>query len=250
MNNIQINRKFSLSLPVIILGVMCLLHFPAAFAGVFSVTPVRIFMSPKDRAVAITIENTGDETLIMQTDLYEWKQKDNGEDDLTLTEDLLLAPPILKMAPKSKQVVRLARLNPISTDKQLTYRMVVREVPEALSQKQDMHVQIALAFSMPVFITPANVKAHLECTIERLKEDTVNAVCINSGTAYAQPRDFQLSSTSGDTLASREQAAYVLPGVKRSFELKREGATIPSGPARLSLALDDGTTKTFEVTIP
>src|SRR5258706_196827 len=31
-----------------------------AFAGLFSVTPVRVFMAPKDRATAITIVNEGD----------------------------------------------------------------------------------------------------------------------------------------------------------------------------------------------
>jgi fimbrial chaperone protein len=219
-------------------------------AGLFSVTTVRIYMAPKDRAAAITIENTGDEELVMQADLYEWKQKANGEDELTLTEDLFLAPPILKMAPKSRQVVRLAKLNPPISGRQLTYRMIVREIPEAKPTKQDLHVQIALAFSMPVFITPPGTKAKLNCTVERVAEDTVKAVCENTGTAYAQPRDFKLTGASGEKLASREQGGYILPDVKRSFEIKRENATIPSGPAKLSVALDDGTTQTYDVTIP
>ena len=36
-----------------------------AWAGQFSVTPVRIFMATKDRAVAVTITNEGDEQLVM-----------------------------------------------------------------------------------------------------------------------------------------------------------------------------------------
>ena len=105
----------------------------SASAGNFSVSPVRIYMKPKDRATAITIVNEGDEDLVMQADLYEWKQKPNGEDDLKLTEEMFLSPPIIKLAAKSRQVVRLARLVPTPTSAQLTYRMIVREIPDRKS---------------------------------------------------------------------------------------------------------------------
>lgn len=62
-------------------------------AGPFSVTPVRIYMAPKDKAVAVTITNEGDDELVMQADVYTWKQKPDGEDELVLTEDMLLSPP-------------------------------------------------------------------------------------------------------------------------------------------------------------
>ena len=60
-------------------------------AGVFSVTPVRIFMTPHDRAIAVTVTNEGDDELVMQADIYTWKQKADGTDDLQLSEDLILA---------------------------------------------------------------------------------------------------------------------------------------------------------------
>jgi len=43
--------------------------------------------------------------------------------------------------------------------------MIVREIPEAKSAKQDLQLQIALVFSMPVFITPPNVKPQLVCEL-------------------------------------------------------------------------------------
>ena len=102
-----------------------------AGAGTFSVSPVRIYMQPRERATAITVVNEGDTELVMQADLFSWKQKPDGTDDLVPTEDLILAPPILKLAPKSRQVLRLANLRPAPSDVQQTYRMVVREIPEA-----------------------------------------------------------------------------------------------------------------------
>ncbi len=221
----------------------------SAFAGTFSVTPVRIYMSPKDRAVAITITNDGDEELVMQADLYDWKQKPDGQDDLKLTEDMFLSPPIIKMAPKSRQVVRLARLIPAQSANQITYRMIVREIPEAKAPREGVQVQLALAFSMPVFITPPGTKPKLGCTVERVAANSVNAVCENTGNAYSHPVSLLLNNAAGEKIADNPSAGYILPGIKRSFSIKRDGAAIPAGPAKLVATLDDGTTETYAVTI-
>ena len=89
-------------------------------AGNFSVTPVRIYMASKERASAITVNNDGDEELVMQADIYEWKQTPDGKDQLTLSEDMILSPPILKMAPRSRQVVRLISMIAPVKDRQRT----------------------------------------------------------------------------------------------------------------------------------
>jgi fimbrial chaperone protein len=218
-------------------------------AGVFSVTPVRIYMTQKDKAVAVTVTNESDEAMVMQADVYVWKQKPGGEDELTPSEDLFLSPPIIKLAGKSRQVVRLARLRPARSEQQLTYRMVVREIPEAKPARDKMKLQIALAFSMPVFITPPDAKSRLECTAERTAANSINAICENTGNAYAQPIGFALTGESGDKLASRDTGAYILPGVKHTFDIKRANGRIPGGKARLAVTLDNGTTQNFDVTL-
>lgn len=221
----------------------------SSLAGLFSVTPVRIFMAPKDRAIAVTITNEGDDELVMQADIYSWKQKPDGADDLALTEDLILAPPIIKLAPRSRQVVRLARLSPAIGAEQQTYRLVVREVPEAKPADKNVQLQIALAFSMPVFVTPPGAKPQLDCAVERAGADVVRATCANTGTAYAQPREFTLSSAAGQKLAVRDSGGYLLPSIKRSFDIKRADGRIPGGSAKLAVTLDNGTTLSFDVTI-
>jgi fimbrial chaperone protein len=225
------------------------LGFPA-LAAEFSVAPVRIFMTAKDRAVAITVTNEGDEEVVMQADLYTWKQKPGGEDELTLTEDMILSPPILKLAPKTRQVVRLARLGAAPTAAQQTYRMIVREIPEARPASKELKLQIALAFSLPVFITAPGAQRDLLCVASRVTADTISAECENRGSAYAQAREFALLAENGERIAGRDTGGYILPAVKRSFEIKREGARIPAGKARLEVTLDDGTAQTFETALP
>ncbi len=206
-------------------------------------------MTPKDKAIAVTVTNEGDEDLVMQADVYSWKQKPDGEDDLVLTEDLLLSPPIIKLAAKARQVVRLARLRSVAPDEQMTYRLIMREVPEAKPNKGDLQLQIALAFSLPVFITPPQVKSALDCKVERSAADTVKAACENSGHAYAQLIDLELSNADGVVLASRDAGGYILPSNKRYFDIKSADKAIPSGNAKLNVRLDDGTKQTFDVTI-
>jgi len=221
---------------------------PAA-AGTFSVTPVRIFMSPRDRATAVTVTNDGDDELVMQADVYTWNQKASGEDDLALSEDLILSPPILKIAPHSRQVVRLAMVSPPKGAGQQTYRMIVREIPEAHPADKQVQVQVALAFSLPVFITPPGLKRDLACDARRASADAVTVTCDNHGPIYAQPREFALRGAAGKTIASRESAAYILPGHQRSIELRRAEGAIPGGALKLAVTFDDGTAHDYDVTL-
>jgi fimbrial chaperone protein len=132
-----------------------------AQAASFSVTPVRIYMKPSDRAVAVTLTNEGEQPVALQADLFVWSQKPDGTDELVSTEDMALSPPILKLAPKSRQVVRLALLKKFEGERQLTYRLVVRDVPEATAPKDaNVAIPITLALSMRHRLQHASCRVH------------------------------------------------------------------------------------------
>jgi fimbrial chaperone protein len=233
------------------LAAVALVAGTASWAAEFSVTPVRIFMTPRDRAIAVTVVNEGTEELVMQSELYQWAQNADGEDALTPTEDVVLSPPILKLAPKGRQVLRLARVGAPPAGREQSFRMIVREVPEAKqSQDKEVKVQMALAFSLPIFITPAGAKRNLRCDVARSTPQAVKVVCANQGNAYAQVRGMSLQSATGEPLASRDIVGYILPDMKRSFELQSTAPRIAAGKVRLSVGLDDGTTQVFDGTLP
>jgi fimbrial chaperone protein len=222
-------------------------YAPSASAGQFSVSPVRIFLVPRDRATAVSVKNESNEELRMEADLYKWTQNDKGEEVLTLTEDLVMSPPVVKLGPKSKQVVRLALLKPRPAGEQLTYRIIVRELVEAkISTQEKPEVPIAIAFSMPIFITPNGLKPKVGCTISR---PNALVTCENSGKAYTHVREFELKNAAGEKIAALEQGGYLLAGSKRSFDLKPVAATVPAGAAKLQVKLDDGQLQTFDVTL-
>jgi len=219
-----------------------------ALAGVFSITPVRIYMTPKDRAVAVTITNDGDSPVVLQADLHVWTQTPEGADELALTEDLILSPPIIKLNPKARQVVRLARLKPADASRQLIYRLILRELPEIGAPKDSgIQVPIALALSMPVFITPPPAKPEVACGASRTDAQSIAVSCANSGSAYAQVREI-LVRQGGQVVARFEGGAYILPGSRIAIPVKPERA-VSSGALQLTVTFDDGKSKTFDITV-
>lgn len=219
-----------------------------AYAGTFTVAPVRMYLGPKDRALAVTITNAGETELVLQADLFEWTQNAEGRDQLVPTEDLILAPPIIKIPPRGRQVVRLAMVAPRDASRQLTYRMIMREVPEAVpAAASGVSVQIALAMNMPVFVSPVGAKRKVECELLR-KSEQPGARCANLGTAYAQVRELRLMRE-GQVLAKFEGGSYILPGARRVIDLQAEQAVSP-GAAKLAVRFDDGTETTMDLLLP
>lgn len=216
-----------------------------AHAGLFSVTPVRIFMTPRDRAVAVTIVNESDAPVVLQADISDWRQVADGGDELTPTEDMILSPPIIRLGAKARQVVRLGRVKPADASRQLTYRMILVEVPEAVqNQTATVEVQVALALSMPVFITPLGARREISC----LATHDAELHCSNSGSAYAQIREATLSR-GGQVMLRFEGGMYILPGATRKLPAKVEHPVSP-GPAQLKVAFDDGKVQIFELVLP
>jgi fimbrial chaperone protein len=215
------------------------LALSSAMAGEFTISPIRIFMSPTDRAVAVTITNESDEPLTMEVDLYNWSQTETGEEQLELSEDIFMSPPVMTLQPRERQVVRLARLSNAPPPEQLTYRLIAREIlPEPGEDFGGGQVQLALALSLPIFITPRDSMNDVVCALQNMTPEPPRILCENTGTAYAQLRELQVSSADGQELLKLEAAKYILPGAKASFNLP-EGIALPAGANMLNVTMDD-----------
>jgi fimbrial chaperone protein len=123
--------------------------------------------------------------------------------------------------------------------------MIMREVPEATAVKANtMEVPIALALSMPVFITPPSAKHQLHCQAARHQAE-IQVVCENKGTAYAQLREIQVKRQE-QSLAKLEGGIYILPGAQKTLSLKAE-QPITTGQAQLSIMFDNGKNQLFDI---
>lgn len=214
-------------------------------AGSFSVIPVRILVAPRERAVAVTLTNLGDTPIALDAKLYQWQQRPDGSDQLSATDDLVLAPPLIRLQPKAQQVVRLALLRAADPQVQLAYRMIVRELPElAPDAQQSVAIPVALAMNLPIFVTPPGARWQVDCSA-RASVEGPQVRCQNTGNAAAVIRSARLERA-GQVLARFEGAAYVLPGVTRPIALQpRVGNT--ALPARLVVTFEDDHQAAFEL---
>jgi len=94
---------------------------PALLGQALSVLPVNIFFSPGQKATSLTVTNQGDKETAIQIRAYSWSQKEN-DDPLTATGDVVLSPPLARIAPGASQLVRLIlRQSPVDRKQPIAF---------------------------------------------------------------------------------------------------------------------------------
>jgi fimbrial chaperone protein len=220
-----------------------------SLAGSFSISPVRVFLEPRQRAAALTIVNGADTEVVLQADVLRWSQDGTGQDRLEPSDDVIVSPPILKVPAQGRQVVRLARLVAPHPQRQLTYRLLLREVPDTSRATQaGASLPIALVLSIPIFLSPAGAQPDVRCELQAGQPPQV--ACRNDGRAYAQLRELSVLRE-GQTLGRFEGVVYLLAGTHRVLPLQPgdPAAWIP-GEAQIQLRLEDLRPRSFAATLP
>lgn len=212
---------------------------PLSHAGAFTVNPVRVTLSPTQRVAAITVSNAGKEASVIQLETSRWTQQ-GGQDVLTATREILATPPIFTLPPGGSQIVRVGMRRPADVQHELTYRLLLREVPPPQPVAQGLRV--ALAISMPVFVVSAHPAfSNLQWSAARLADGSIQLQARNIGTAHVQIGSVELSPHEGAVPVVRQSVAtYVLPGNTRSWTLK-SAVKVPAGSSlRLRASTDAG----------
>jgi len=232
-----------------LVGLLCVCAGASSLAGSFSISPVRVFLEPRQRAAALTIVNGADTEVVLQADVLRWSQDGAGQDQLEPSDDLIVSPPILKVPAQGRQVVRLARLVAPNPQRQLTYRMLLREVPDTSRAVQPgASLPIALVLSIPIFLSPAGAQPDVRCELQAGQPPEV--ACRNDGRAYAQLREVSVLRE-GRALGRFEGAVYLLAGSRRVLPLKPgDPAVWTPGEAQIQLRLEDLRPRSLAATLP
>ncbi|MGH3827755.1 MAG: fimbrial biogenesis chaperone, partial [Pseudonocardiaceae bacterium] len=204
----------------------------------FTVDPVRVTLSAGHAVAALTVKNVGQEASVIQLETSRWTQQ-GGKDVLTPTREILATPPIFTLPPGASQILRVGLLRAPPAQGELTYRLVLREVPPPQPIAQGLRV--ALAISLPVFVVGAHPSfANLQWQAVRLAAGSIRLQATNSGNAHVQIGAIELSAAGGASpLVKKNVAAYVLPGSTRAWTLK-SAADVPAGSILRLRALTDG----------
>lgn len=184
-----------------------------AFASGLQVTPVSLTISSGQNAGGLWLSNEGDIPISAQVRVYNWTQN-NFADNLSPSQNLVISPPMLALAPGQRQFIRVIRTGLASNGFEEHYRLFIDELPPTTLQKNKL--QFVLHYSLPVFIQPESKSAStikLQWTLKNIgKNDYLDVK--NQGGNYAQisavtyisPRGVRKEITPG-------LLGYVLPGI-------------------------------------
>jgi fimbrial chaperone protein len=203
-----------------LLGCLLVLAVEIATAqSSFTVTPLRVELSPRAPAAVIDVINTSPGPLTLQVQQRAWTQTE-GRDGQAETRDLILSPAVFTLQAGEKQVVRIAVRGAPELRRERAYRLIVSEVPtpQLKATPDASGFRIALRMDLPLFVaalqsTAADPSYSLDLANAQL---TVR----NTGTGHIRYTDFVVLQ------AGRKVAELpiftVLPGGERSFELPRD----------------------------
>ncbi|MDN5560640.1 MAG: molecular chaperone [Psychrobacter sp.] len=222
-----------------------LLFGSVAMASGLQVSPTSLSLQARENASGLTLSNSSDEAISAQVRIYQWSQDETG-DQLTPSRGLLASPPMIKLNPGDKQLVRIIRAKaPPQGAGALedSYRIFVNELP-IKSAIQKTGLQFALSYSLPVFVQPVGVvktAPQLQWRYSLLPDSKRIKLSIsNSGNGHAKLIDLSVVDAAGNSVNIHQGLlGYVLPDATMNWTLKIPPSALPTGT----------TTGKFKVTI-
>ena len=210
---------------------------PAVQAQSLTVLPVNIWLPPGQRATTLTVTNGGTSETSIQIRAYGWNQQ-AGDDQLAISDAVVVSPPIATIAPGATQVVRLILRQP-QQGREATYRILVDQIPPPAETGV---VHIVLRLSIPIFALPiTRVAPHLQFHIERDGELTY-LVAANDGGRHETIRNVVLWTSDGRQMSTKSNASpYILAGATRRWPIDAQGASLlPNETLRMTAHEDAG----------
>jgi fimbrial chaperone protein len=212
---------------------------PAA-ASTFNISPIRAELSASHRTDVLTLTNAEDQPVVVQVHVVAWSQQ-NGEERLDETRELLATPPVLQIPPSSDQIVRVALRREADPSRELTYRVIFEEVPQAAPANFN-GLRVALRLSVPVFVAPTLAKGSSDIRWgAHLRPDgEIEVAASNNGTGHLQVTDFELQAAGNAPPVRGMTSKYVLPGSRMTWTLKADADALLQAPLVIRGHSDQG----------
>lgn len=214
-------------LPWLRTAALCILlggTVPAAWAGNFAVSPVRVNLSAQSPAAALTLSNAADAPLTVQATAVAWQQED-GQDTYVDTADLIISPPLFEVPPRASQIVRIGLRGKMPTDGERSYRLLLREIPSP-PPPGFAGVQVALQMSLPVFVQPEAATFPKLDWFARADSGKVVLRIANRGNVHVQITALRVALERSRVVYNQPLSLYLLPGSERSVEIPVPGEAI------------------------
>ncbi len=210
-----------------------------AVAGSFGIAPTRVELAAGHRIDVLTVHNQDVGPVQVQVRAFAWSQHE-GNDQYEETREVLVAPPVFELPPQADQIIRIALRRDPDPARELSYRIVLQEVPQALPAGTS-GLKVALRLTIPVFVAPPQpVHAELAWRAQRLADGTLQIKAANRGRAHVQINQFDLQM--GDSVAALPVriVQYVLPGSEVGWIVTPPASASPEALMQVHGSSDEG----------
>lgn len=215
----------------------------AAESTGISLVPITVTLDAKRPADAVTLTNGTADNKVFQAEVLSWS-RENGEDHYTPSKDMLVSPPMFRVAAGAKQVVRVGLKSraEASSPVEKTYRLFLQEVPEnapvTTSEAGGAVLRLLMRFGIPIFVKPSKLQPESMDWKARAGKDGSIALSVhNNGNRHLKVSEIKFESAGKS--AGTESFAYVFPGETYTWMLKPD-VPIKAGNATVSARTDDG----------
>jgi len=217
-----------------LLGLAALLALPTAWAGSFTLSPLRVDFAGAAGTAVLTVRNEDAQPVVVQVQGLSWSQE-GGQDALNPSRDLLISPAVFTLPAGGSQLIRVALRRSVDPARELTYRVVLQEVPRAASPDFN-GLQMVLRLSVPVFVEPlAPATPQVAWSTSRGDDGKLTLSARNDGTAHLRLHRFAVKTADGAaTVLDQPELAYVLPGSSRHWTFDDKNNTRPNAQSTTS----------------
>ncbi|HVZ75165.1 MAG TPA: fimbria/pilus periplasmic chaperone [Polyangia bacterium] len=212
----------------VLLAFAAVLAPSGARASAFNVRPTQVALSGRATSGLLTLKNESAETLRFQLSAFAWSQSPTGEVQVQPTQDVVVYPPLLSLAPGEERKIRVGATVP-ATAVERTYRVFVEELPPVTKAKDAKEgrtqVRVLTRMGIPIFLAPAGAEASAAGHIEPklLRADKVAFEVKNTGNVHFQVRKARvlgLGAAKENLFERSVDGWYVLAGGTRVFEVQ------------------------------
>lgn len=159
----------------------------SSYASDFSVAPVYLTFDGKNRIQTLNIINKDSKPVTLRMQIMNWQQEGNNDIFSTVSHDLVTSPPIVIVPAKQTQLLRVALRRAISPKqaKELSYRLIVQEMPKKEDEVSNYTVKISVRMIIPIFIKPGVESVHkVTWQAQRMNNGQIHLTAHNIGNVH------------------------------------------------------------------
>ena len=193
--------------------------------------PIDPVLEADQQASALWLENRGNETANLQIRVFGWSQSGFAE-QYQNQRDVIGSPPVAKIEPGQKQLVRLTRTKDVPPGQELAYRIIIDEIPSAQPATADggktaAAIRFQMRYSVPLFAYGEGLWSKEDSTRARdpkgvgLPQLSWRTVAVdgkpyvevrNQGAVHARLTDVAIKQAGQSKPMAEGLLGYVLPG--------------------------------------